>query len=117
MDLHEQDMRNTFASCFKYLCKGSLLGCPSYPTIIFRISFANVMITPPARVRNPLALWLGSWLFKDNPICTIPKPSRISPIALIKLKIKVDKLLMTVNGSSAANAMPAPTVSSRTITI
>ena len=31
-----------------------------YPTIRSRISFAKVMMTPPARVKNPLALWLGS---------------------------------------------------------
>ncbi len=85
--------------------------------VVMHGSSYNVTTLTAPKSGRTLALWLGSWLFKDNPICTIPKPSRINPIALIKLKIKVDKLLMTVNGSSAANAMPAPTVSSRTITI
>ena len=48
------------------LCRGrkslspplSISSC--YPTIRSRISFAKVMMTPPARVKNPLALWLGS---------------------------------------------------------
>ena len=71
---------------------------------------ANVIITPPASVRNPFALWLGSWLFKDRPTCTTPNPSKIKPIARIREKIKVDRLLITDNGSPAANAVVAPTI-------
>jgi hypothetical protein len=52
--------------------------CEYYPVIKVKISLAKVIITPPARVRNPLALWDGSWLFRDKPICTIPKPSSSS---------------------------------------
>ena len=55
----------------------------AYAMIRSRISLANVMITPPASVRNPFALWLGSWLFKDSPTCTTPNPSRIKPMARI----------------------------------
>ena len=82
----------------------------AYAMIRSRISSANVMITPPASVRNPFALWLGSWLFKDSPTCTTPNPSKIKPIARIREKIKVDRLLITDNGSPAANAVVAPTV-------
>ena len=67
-----------------------------------KISFAKVMMIPPASVRNPFALWLGSWLFKDRPTCTIPNPSRIRPMARIREKINVDRLLTTVSGSPAA---------------
>ena len=40
--------------------------------------------------------------FKLNPNCTIPNPKMIIPIALIKLKTKVERLLTTVNGSPSA---------------
>lgn len=79
----------------------------SYPTIIFRISFVKVMIMPPARVRNPFTLCDGSWLLRDRPTCTMPNPSRIMPIALIRLNIKVDRLLTTEIGSPVANAIDA----------
>lgn len=32
-----------------------------YPVIMVKISFAKVMTTQHARVRNPLALWDVSW--------------------------------------------------------
>lgn len=70
-----------------------------------RISFANVMITPPARVKKPLARWEGSWDFSDRPICTIPKPSRIRPMARIRPKMKSLRLFTTVMGSFAAKAV------------
>jgi len=35
----------------------------------------------------------------DRPFCTIPKPSKIIPIALIRPKINSLKLLITVSGS------------------
>lgn len=70
-----------------------------------RISFAKVMITPPARVRKPFALWEGSCDLRDRPICTTPKPSRIIPTARIKPKIKSERLLTTVIGSLAAKAV------------
>ena len=65
----------------------------SYPAINVRISFANVMITPPASVRNPFARCDGSWDFKDSPICTIPKPSRIIPMARISPKINFGQVI------------------------
>ena len=89
----------------------------AYAIIKSRISLANVIITPPASVRNPFALWLGSWLFKDRPTCTTPNPSKIKPIARIREKIKVDRLLITDNGSPAANAVVAPTVTVSTSAI
>ena len=67
-------------------------------------------MTPPASVRNPLALWLGSWLFKLKPTCTTPNPSQIKPMARIREKIKVDRLLMTDRGSPAASTGIPPTV-------
>lgn len=70
---------------------------------MFRISFAKVITTPPAKVINPFALWLGSCDFNDIPTCTTPNPKIIIPTALISPKIKSDKLFITVNGSSAAN--------------
>jgi len=82
----------------------------TYPTIISSISFAKVIITPPARVRKPLALCDGSCDFRDNPICTIPNPRRISPIALIRLNMNVDRLFITVSGSCAAYAHTADIV-------
>ena len=60
-----------------------------------RISFAKVITTPPARVRNPFALWDGSWDFSDKPTCTMPKPSIIIPTALIRPKIKFCDRLAT----------------------
>ena len=88
-----------------------------YPTIISSISFAKVIITPPARVRKPLALCDGSCDFRDNPICTIPKPSSIRPIALIKLNMNVDRLFITVNGSCAAYAHTVDIVAISTIPV
>ena len=57
-------------------------------------------MTPPASVRNPLALWLGSWLFKLKPTCTTPNPSKIKPMARIREKIKVDSIdtIVTTHG-------------------
>ena len=75
------------------------------PVMSVRISLANVITTPPAKVRKPLARWLGSWLFRERPICTTPKPSRIIPMARIRPKMKSLRLLITVNGSLAAKAV------------
>lgn len=79
-----------------------------YPVIRFNISLAKVIIIPPARVQNPLALCDGSCDFNDSPTCTIPNPSSIIPIARIKPKIKLDKLFTTLIGSPAAKASAAP---------
>ena len=35
--------------------------CEYQPVIRVRISFAKVMMIPPARVRKPLERWDGSW--------------------------------------------------------
>ena len=59
--------------------------------MISKISFANVMTTPPARVRKPLARWDGSWLLSDMPTCTTPKPSRMSPTLLMSPKMNVER--------------------------
>ena len=40
--------------------------------------------------------------FNDKPTCTMPKPSIIIPTALIRPKIKFDRLLTTAIGSLAA---------------
>src|SRR5699024_10925130 len=72
------------------------------PTIRSRISFANVIIMPPASVRKPWLRWLGSWLCSDRPIWTMPQPSRIRPTARMTLKIKVFRLPMTASGSVVA---------------
>ena len=82
----------------------------SYPVIRFSISFANVMITPPARVRKPLARCDGSWDFSERPICTMPNPRSISPMARISANMNVDRLFITASGSLAAYARSAPTV-------
>ena len=67
---------------------------------------AEMMITPPAKVKKPFALCEGSWLLREIPICTIPQPSRIIPTARIRPKIKVERLSITVSGSLvAANAV------------
>lgn len=79
---------------------GLPLCCPiSQPPVIrVSISLVKVMIMPPARVRNPLDRWLGSWLWRESPTWTIPQPSRIIPTARMRPKIKSDSLLMTVRG-------------------
>ena len=69
--------------------------------IISSMSFANAMMTPPKNVRKPFALCDASCDFKDKPICTTPKPSRMKPIALIAEKIKSDRLFMVASGSAA----------------
>ena len=73
------------------------------------------MTTPPARVRNPFALWDGSWDFRERPICTIPKPSMIIPTALASPKMKSERLLTTVMGSLAANAVVVKQVIQSTV--
>ena len=55
----------------------------------FSISLANVMMMPPARVKNPLARCDGSWLLSDNPTCTMPKASRMMPMARIRPKMNL----------------------------
>ena len=70
-----------------------------------RISLLNVMTIPPATVSIPFALWEGSWLLRDKPICKMPKPRRIIPTARMREKIKSERLLTTVKGSSAARAV------------
>lgn len=37
------------------------------PVIRVKISFAKVIITPPAKVRKPLERWEGSWLWRERP--------------------------------------------------
>ena len=69
-----------------------------------RISFAKVMITPPANVKKPFALWDGSWDFNDRPTCTIPNPNKIRPMARIREKMNVDRLSTAASGSPAAYA-------------
>ena len=73
-----------------------------------KISFAKVITTPPASVRKPFALWDGSWDFSDKPTCTMPKPSIIIPTALIRPKIKFDRLFTTAIGALAAKAVVVP---------
>lgn len=81
-------------------------------------TLAKVMTIPPARVRKPLDLWLGSWDCKDKPTCTMPHPSRIRPTARIRPKIKSERLFTTVNGSLAAKAvMEVPSTIAPAITI
>lgn len=84
--------------------------------IISKISFANVMITPPKNVKKPFALCDASCDFKDKPICTTPKPSRMKPIALIAENIKSDRLFMVESGS-AANTVPVSAVIVIAITV
>jgi len=60
------------------------------------------MTSPPKKVRKPVLRCEGSWDCKLRPICTTPQPSRITPMALIAEKTKVDRLLMAVSGSSPA---------------
>lgn len=106
-----------FKSNIRLIMYSSLSAAVFYPTIRFNISFAKVIITPPASVKKPLALCDGSCDFSDNPICTMPNPSSIKPIALIKLKIKVERLLITAKGSLAAKAGLVPMVITITIAI
>ena len=73
-----------------------------YFKIRSRISFANAMTKPPKKVRKPVLRCEGSWDCKLRPICTTPQPSRITPMALMAEKTKVDRLLMAVSGSSPA---------------
>lgn len=54
---------------------------------------------------------------RDKPTCTIPNPNKIIPMARISPKINVDRLLITVSGSSAANTVLAPAVIISTIAI
>lgn len=88
-----------------------------YPVISVRISLVNVIITPPARVRNPFARCEGSWLLRERPTCMMPRPSRIRPIALIRLKMKSDRLFTTVIGFPAAKQQVANTVQVSTAAI
>ena len=73
-----------------------------YFKIRSRISFANAITRPPKKVRKPVLRCDGSWDCKLRPICTTPQPSRITPMALMAEKTKVDRLLMAVSGSSPA---------------
>ena len=66
------------------------------------LGFGIVQVGLSLKSHDPFALWLGSWLFRDRPTCTIPNPSRIRPMARIREKINVDRLLTTVSGSPAA---------------
>ncbi len=58
-----------------------------------RISRAKVITSPPASVRKPWLLWLGSWLWKDKPTCTTPQPSRITPTARMRENTKVGQIV------------------------
>ncbi|EEA81897.1 hypothetical protein CLONEX_02229, partial [[Clostridium] nexile DSM 1787] len=42
------------------VCSPAVLLISDYTMIKSKISFAKVMMTPPAKVKNPFALWLGS---------------------------------------------------------
>ena len=76
-----------------------------------RISLAGIMITPPIRCRNPFALWLGSWLFKDSPTCTTPNPSTGSSRWHGSVRRWYERSwLITDSGSPAANTVVVPTV-------
>ena len=57
---------------------------------------------------------LSTWSEKMAELWTL---SKIKPIARISEKIKVDRLLITDNGSPAANAVVAPTVTVSTSAI
>ena len=72
------------------------------------MSFAKAIITPPKNVKKPFALCEASCDFNDKPICTIPNPSKIKPIALIAEKIKSDKLFMVASGSAETADLPLP---------
>ena len=98
------------------VCSPAVLLISDYTMIKSKISFAKVMMTPPAKVKNPFALWLGSCDFKDKPICTTPNPNKIKPIARIKEKIKSDKLFTTANGSPAARTGVVHHIMANTIT-
>lgn len=65
------------------------------PVIKVKISFAKTMMTPPAKVRKPFARCEGSWDFNESPTCTIPKPSRIIPIARMNPKSRVSAQRLT----------------------
>ena len=53
---------------------------------------------------------LESWLFSARPIWRMPKPSRIRPMARIRLNIKSERLLTTASGSVSANTEVQSTV-------
>lgn len=55
----------------------------------------------------------GIVALEDRPTCKIPKPSRMRPMARISEKMKSDRLLTTVSGSSAASAGTAVATRSR----
>ncbi len=60
-------------------------------------------IVPPLnysgdRVRKPFALWDESWDFRGRPICMIPKPSIIIPVAFTRPKMNSNRLLTTWRG-------------------
>ena len=74
------------------------------------------MITPPKNVRKPFALCDASCDFKDKPICTIPNPSSIRPIAFIAENMNVDRLSIVASGSPAANTVFVKAVSIRNTT-
>ena len=55
---------------------------------------------------KPCALWLASWPLRARPICTMPKPSRIAPMAFDGAGTQSRlRLLMVVSGSSAKAGM------------
>ena len=67
--------------------------------VVMHGSSYNVTTLTAPKSGRTLALCDGSCDLRDNPICTIPNPRRIRPIALIRLNIKVDRLLITERGS------------------
>ena len=69
--------------------------CVYATPISARISRAKVITSPPASVKKPWLLWLGSWLWKDKPTCTTPQPSRIIPTARMSENSRVSAQRLT----------------------
>ena len=61
-----------------------------------------------------LARCVGSCDFRLIPTCTTPNPKIIIPTALIKPKIKLDRLFTTLIGSSAAKTLLACAINKAT---
>ena len=69
---------------FRYYCMAVMA-----MTFVLGTSVTAFAANDPIQVvKNPLALWDGSWDLRERPICTIPKPSIIIPTALTRPKMK-----------------------------
>ena len=85
--------------------------------VVMHGSSYNVTTLTAPKSGRTLTRCDGSWDFSERPICTMPNPRSISPMARISANMNVERLLITASGSLAAYARSAPTVKISTSSI